>query len=82
MSLSVVFTPEAEDQLLDLHRYIAAAGSTEVAARYAESIVAFCEDLGAFPHRGRGVMTSGQVFAQSALSVESSLPSPCWARLW
>lgn len=53
MSLSVVFTPEAEDQLLELHRYIAAAGSTEVAARYAESIVAFCEDLGAFPHRGR-----------------------------
>ena len=53
MSLSVVFTPEAEDQLLGLHRYIAAAGSTEVAARYTESIVAFCEDLGAFPQRGR-----------------------------
>lgn len=53
MSLSVVFTPEAEDQLLELHRYIAAAGSAEVAARYAESIVAFCEDLGPFPHRGR-----------------------------
>ncbi len=48
MSLSVVFTPEAEDQLLELYRYIAAAGSTEVAARYAESIVAFCEDLGVF----------------------------------
>jgi plasmid stabilization system protein ParE len=48
VSLSVVFTAEAEDQLLELHRYIAAAGSTEVAARYAESILAFCEDLGAF----------------------------------
>lgn len=52
MSLSVVFTPETEDQLFELRRYIAAAGSTEVAARYTESIVAFCEDLGAFPHRG------------------------------
>ena len=53
MSLSVVFTPEAEDQLFELHRYIAAAGSTEVAARYTESIVAFCEELRVFPHRGR-----------------------------
>lgn len=53
MSLSVVFTPEAEDQLLELRRYIAAAGSAEVAVRYVESIVAFCEELGAFPRRGR-----------------------------
>lgn len=53
MTLGVVFTPEAEDQLVELHRYIAAAGSVAVAARYVESIVAFCEDLGAFPHRGR-----------------------------
>lgn len=53
MSLSVVFTSEAENQLLELHRYIAAAGSAEVAARYAESIVAFCEELGVFPDRGR-----------------------------
>lgn len=53
MSLRVIFTPEADDQLLELHRYLAAAGSAEVAARYAESIVAFCEDLGTFPKRGR-----------------------------
>jgi toxin ParE1/3/4 len=53
VSLSVVFTPEAEDQLRELHHYIAAAGSAEVAACYAESIVAFCEGLGAFPLRGR-----------------------------
>jgi hypothetical protein len=32
VSLSVVFTPEAEGQLLELDSYIAAAGSTEVAA--------------------------------------------------
>lgn len=53
MNFSVVFTPEAEDQLLELHRYIAAAGSAEVAARYAELIVAFCEELRVFPQRGR-----------------------------
>ncbi len=52
MSPSVVFTPEAEDQLAELYRYIAAAGSAEVAARYTEAIVAYCEELAAFPHRG------------------------------
>jgi plasmid stabilization system protein ParE len=49
---SVVFTPEAEDQLAELYRYIATAGSAEVAARYTEAIVAYCEELAAFPHRG------------------------------
>ncbi len=53
MSLSVVFTPEAEDQLVELYRYIAASGSAEVAARYTEEIVAYCEELAAFPRRGR-----------------------------
>lgn len=33
--------------------YIAAAGSAEVAARYTDAIVAYCEELAAFPHRGR-----------------------------
>ena len=40
MSPRVVFTPEAEDQLAGLYRYIAAAASAEVAARYTEAIVA------------------------------------------
>jgi toxin ParE1/3/4 len=53
VSFTVVFTPEAEDQLVELYRYIAAAGSKEVAARYTEEIVAYCEQLAAFPHRGR-----------------------------
>lgn len=52
MSRSVVFTPEADDQLADLYGYISDAGSTEVAARYTEAIVAYCEELAAFPHRG------------------------------
>ncbi|OBG86629.1 plasmid stabilization protein [Mycobacterium sp. E802] len=53
MTLTVVFTPEAEDQLVELYRYIATAGSADVAARYSQDIVAFCEELAAFPHRGR-----------------------------
>ncbi|QZA16834.1 type II toxin-antitoxin system RelE/ParE family toxin [Mycobacterium malmoense] len=53
MSLSVVFAPEAEDQLVELYRYTAESGSAEVATRYTEEIVAFCEELAAFPHRGR-----------------------------
>ena len=53
MTFSVVFTPEAEEQLVDLYRYIAAAGSPESAARYTDSIMAFCEELATFPYRGK-----------------------------
>lgn len=53
MTLSVVFTPEAEKQLIELYRYVATAGSSEVAARYTDAIVAFCEELATFPQRGR-----------------------------
>ena len=53
MSSEVVFAPEAEEQLVDLYRYIAVAGSPEAADRYTDSIVAFCEELALFPHRGK-----------------------------
>ena len=48
----VVFSPEAEEQLVDLYHYIAHAASPDIAARYAEAIVAYCESLQTFPHRG------------------------------
>ncbi|WP_217696673.1 type II toxin-antitoxin system RelE/ParE family toxin [Mycobacterium sp. GA-1841] len=48
MTLTVVFTPEAEEQLVELYRYIASAGSADVAVRYSQDIVAFCEELAAF----------------------------------
>ncbi len=51
MSYSVVFTPEAEEQLIELYRYIAAAASAEVAERYTSGIVTYCEGLREFPHR-------------------------------
>lgn len=49
---TVVFTPEAEAQLALLYRYIADAASPDIAARYTDSIVTYCEDLRSFPHRG------------------------------
>ena len=52
MSHRVVFTPEAEEPLAGLYRYIAEAASPGTAARYTEAIVTFCESLSTFPHRG------------------------------
>lgn len=52
MTYRIVFSPEAEEQLAALYRYIAAAASPDVAARYTEAIVAYCESLQTFPHRG------------------------------
>lgn len=52
MNYRVVFSPEAEEQLAALYRYIAVAASPEVAARYTEAIVCYCESLNTFPHRG------------------------------
>jgi len=49
---TVVFSPEAEEQLADLYRHIAAATSPDVAARYTEAIVSYCESLHTFPLRG------------------------------
>lgn len=46
------FHPESEAQLTELYRYIAAASSPEVAARYTDSMVTYCESLESFPHRG------------------------------
>ena len=51
---SVVFAPEAQAQLVSLYRYIAERGSPMTAAKYTEAIVAYCEGLATFPHRGVG----------------------------
>lgn len=52
MNYHVVFSPEAEEQLTELYRYIAADASPDIAARYTEAIVSYCESLRTFPHRG------------------------------
>ncbi len=52
MTYTVVFAPEAQEQIASLYRYIAENASPKAAARYAEAIVAYCEGLSTFPHRG------------------------------
>ena len=46
MSYRVVFFSEAEEQL------VALSASPDIAARYTEAIVSYCESLRTFPHRG------------------------------
>lgn len=52
MQYSVIFTPEAQDQLAALYRFIAAAASPEAAERYTNAIVTYCEGLNTIPNRG------------------------------
>ena len=49
MQYTVIFTPEAQAQLVALYCYIAAAATPEVAARYTDSIVSYCEGLRDIP---------------------------------
>ena len=52
MIYRVVFSPEAEEQLANLYSYIAIAASPDIASRYTEAIITYCESLNTFPHRG------------------------------
>ncbi len=52
MNYRIVFAPEAEEPLAALYRYIASGSSTEIADRFTEAIVQFCESLSTFPQRG------------------------------
>lgn len=49
---TVVFAPEARDQLIALYRRIATDASPEIAGRYTDAVIARCEGLGTFPARG------------------------------
>jgi plasmid stabilization system protein ParE len=52
MNYRVVFSPEAVEHLAALYGHIATAASPDIAARYTEAIVSYCESLRSFPHRG------------------------------
>jgi plasmid stabilization system protein ParE len=52
MPYTVFFTPEAEEQLAELYGYIASAASPDIAARFTDAIVTYCESLRTFPLRG------------------------------
>lgn len=51
MPWTIVFTPEAEEQLVAIYRYIATAASPKIAERYTNAIIRYCEGLTAFPER-------------------------------
>jgi plasmid stabilization system protein ParE len=82
----VVFTPEAEDHLDDLYRYIAEAAAPEIAAAHIEAIITYSEGLAEFPHAGRarhdirsGLRTMPESFADSSrLRRERQADHPDW----
>ena len=52
MAHRVVFSPEAEAQIVSLHRYVATASSLANADRFTDAIVTFCERFRTSPRRG------------------------------
>lgn len=52
MQYTVVFAPEATEQLAALYVHISKAASPNVAANYTDAIVHTCEGLQNFPQRG------------------------------
>jgi toxin ParE1/3/4 len=52
MKFKIVFTPEAQDDLLELYEYIAERGSPERAMAYIARIEMVCMSLEMIPHRG------------------------------
>lgn len=49
---TVIFSPEAEEQLASLYRYLAFEASPKIAEKYTDAVVSYCERLTTFPHRG------------------------------
>ena len=48
----VNFSPEEGEQLAALYRYLATEASPNIAERYTDAIVTYCEGLTTFPLRG------------------------------
>ncbi|TDX60789.1 toxin ParE1/3/4 [Methylosinus sp. sav-2] len=51
-SYNVIFSPEAEAQLLAIYRWIAERATPSAAERFTGAIVDYCENLRSFPERG------------------------------
>lgn len=52
MPYTIIFSPEAEEQLVNLHHYVSEAASHEVATEFTNAIISYCETIREFPHRG------------------------------
>jgi len=51
-SYRIVVTPEARDEIDELHSYIAAAADAETASRFTDGIIDYIAKLSEFPKRG------------------------------
>jgi plasmid stabilization system protein ParE len=60
MARSVVYAPEAAEDLLHLYRYIAEQSGLERARGYVARTEGHCTSLAEFPHGGDGGTISGQ----------------------
>jgi toxin ParE1/3/4 len=49
MNYNVVFSPEADEQLLSLYHWIAKKASPETAFRYTQAIISYCEGFCTLP---------------------------------
>ena len=52
MAIEVVFSPEAEAELLALFDYISEKATPAVAADFTSAIIDFCQSFSTFPNRG------------------------------
>jgi len=48
----VFFSRKAEQHIEALEHYIADAASPDVAAKYVDALIEYCDGLSSFPHRG------------------------------
>jgi toxin ParE1/3/4 len=51
-SYAVIYSPEAEEQLVAIHNYVRREASHSVADKFVAGISRRCESLESFPHRG------------------------------
>lgn len=52
MKRPVIFSPEAVDDIKEIYLYIEPLAGYEIAARYANTIMAYCRSLEFYPVRG------------------------------
>ena len=64
MSHRIVFSPEADAQLIGIYRYIAREASPATAERFTAAIADYCERFETFPERGSATIC-GRVCAPS-----------------
>ncbi|EGR9571017.1 type II toxin-antitoxin system RelE/ParE family toxin [Salmonella enterica subsp. enterica serovar Grumpensis] len=52
MDFEIIFTPEAEQQVISLHRYISEQSSPAVADGYIGALLDYLDSFSTFPERG------------------------------